>query len=255
VLDLPVEIIHHILSFLGDEVVFQINRVCTDWRGIAEDESYWQRRFRDHFGIPPKLRLTWRQRFMQFLKRSPSAARGLEKRLRWAASEGFEEYFARLLKSSTGVAAISHLGDLMVLVGAEGNKRILQTLLEGNAVRILKPSMRCLTYLYLLNAFQSVNTTDKFGQTPLFAAAKTGKREAVEMLLRQPSILVDYPNKRSRTPLMAASQNGYTSTVRALLANGANPDKIDRFQSTALTLAGKMQSKQKPPFADDLLLR
>jgi len=137
VLDLPVEIIHHILSFLDDEVVFQMNSVCTDWRGIAEDESYWQRRFRDHFGIPPKLRLTWRQRFMQFLKRSPSAARGLEKRLRWAASEGFEEYFARLLKSSTGVAAISHLGDLMVLVGAEGNKRILQTLLEGNAVREL----------------------------------------------------------------------------------------------------------------------
>lgn len=80
----------------------------------------------------------------------------------------------------------------------------------------------------LLQRGAPVNATDKYGTTPLYAAAVQGETEIVRMLLGAGAD----PNRESEgetegTPLCAAASWGRTEIVRLLLQHGADPNAIE----------------------------
>ena len=74
-------------------------------------------------------------------------------------------------------------------------------------------------------------------KTALSWAAAQGSEEALELLLQQPSIALDTPDKFGQTPLLLAADAGHTKSVRTLLDAGANVTHADNEDRTALSLA------------------
>ena len=90
----------------------------------------------------------------------------------------------------------------------------------------------------LITAGADVNKADKYGMTPLRAAACNGHTECVRHLLAAPGIDVNKADKYGRTPLYTAARNGYAECVRHLLAApGIDVNKADRYGRTPLRAA------------------
>ncbi|MDD3926009.1 MAG: ankyrin repeat domain-containing protein [bacterium] len=83
---------------------------------------------------------------------------------------------------------------------------------------------------------ETVNSADKFGETPLLLAAGRAPAELVEGMLQQ-GAKPDFANIRGVTPLMLASFGGRNDVVTILLRWGANVNAADKQGRTALAYA------------------
>ncbi|KFX88299.1 hypothetical protein V490_07728 [Pseudogymnoascus sp. VKM F-3557] len=63
----------------------------------------------------------------------------------------------------------------------------------------------------------NINTTDKYGWTPLSLAARDGHEALLKSLLDSDVVGVDAKNSEERTPLSLAAENGHEAVVRLLL--------------------------------------
>jgi ankyrin repeat protein len=79
---------------------------------------------------------------------------------------------------------------------------------------------------FLLAKGANPNIRDGQGNTPLQLAASIGWSEGISLLLDR-GATVDQANNGGETPLIRAVQNRDMTTVRLLLAAGANPNKHD----------------------------
>ena len=94
------------------------------------------------------------------------------------------------------------------------------------------------------------NEADDRGVSVLHIAAKSGKKQLVEILLQLGA--VSTPDKvQGRTPLHYAAAGGHTATMEALLDAGADPAAADAMGATPLHLAAQEGER----FATRLLLR
>jgi ankyrin repeat protein len=66
-----------------------------------------------------------------------------------------------------------------------------------------------------------VNARDRDSDTPLFIATKFDKVQAVERLLNEATVNVDYSNHTGETPLIAVCGGNHTNVVFQLLNAGA----------------------------------
>lgn len=89
----------------------------------------------------------------------------------------------------------------------------------------------------LLDAKADPNIPDSQDSTPLSWIADNGKEELMELLLAQPTILVDAVNRSAQTPLMRAASKGHVKCVKLLLTKDANLHSADKEARTALHLA------------------
>ncbi len=88
----------------------------------------------------------------------------------------------------------------------------------------------------LLNAGADPNVPTDEGKTALSWAAAEGSDESIELLLKQPRIDLEIPNKSGQTPLLRAADAGHTKCIRMLLGKGANVKHADNEGRTALSL-------------------
>lgn len=70
------------------------------------------------------------------------------------------------------------------------------------------------------------NAVDEKGQPALFLALRDGADQVIALLLQQPGLRVDQPNPLGETPLMMAALRGRVEWARALLARGAQVDRV-----------------------------
>ena len=89
----------------------------------------------------------------------------------------------------------------------------------------------------LLKAGADPNVPTDENRTALSWAAAEGREESIELLLDQPSIEIDIPDKLGQTPLLRAADAGHTKCLRKLLNKGANVMHVDNEGRTALSLA------------------
>jgi ankyrin repeat protein len=90
----------------------------------------------------------------------------------------------------------------------------------------------------LLDAGAEVDSKDKTGQTPLFAAVSEGHGALLELLLQR-GAEVDSADEDGQTPLSAAAQKGQTIMVKSLLGKGANVSSEISIGKTPLCLAAE----------------
>ena len=127
---------------------------------------------------------------------------------------------------------------------------ILAMFLERKDIEINGQSRRSETPLYqaiqrkrlaaarmLLAAGANPNIPAHETKTALSWAAAQGSEESLGLLLQQPSIALDTPDKFGQTPLLRAADAGHTKSVRMLLDRGANVKHADDEGRTALSLA------------------
>lgn len=81
-----------------------------------------------------------------------------------------------------------------------------------------------------------INTRDKYGNTPLFAAVEEGNLVMVQALLVR-GARQNFKNREGNTPLMIAVMKNKTEILRLLLANGARVSIKNKQGKTALELA------------------
>ncbi len=79
---------------------------------------------------------------------------------------------------------------------------------------------------FLLAKGANPNLKDANGNTPLMLAAQIGYAEGLALLISR-NAQVDVSNASGQTPLIRAVQNRDLTTVRTLLAAGANPGRAD----------------------------
>ena len=89
----------------------------------------------------------------------------------------------------------------------------------------------------LLDAGADPNVLTDENRYTLSWAAAEGSEESIELLLKQPSIQLDIPDKLGQTPLLRAADAGHTKCMRMLLDKGANVKHADEEGRTALSLA------------------
>ncbi|CAF9914936.1 hypothetical protein IMSHALPRED_002285 [Imshaugia aleurites] len=89
----------------------------------------------------------------------------------------------------------------------------------------------------LLDAGADPNVPAYENRTALSWAAAEGSEESIELLLKQPGIDLDVPDKLGQTPLLRAADAGHTKCIRMLLDRGASVKHTDNDGRTALSLA------------------
>lgn len=89
----------------------------------------------------------------------------------------------------------------------------------------------------LLDAGADPNVPTYENKTAISWAAAEGSEESIELLLKQPSIELDTPDKSGQTPLMRSADAGHTKCTRMLLDKGAKVKHVDDEGRTALSLA------------------
>lgn len=89
----------------------------------------------------------------------------------------------------------------------------------------------------------SVNSLDHAGATPLHWAAAGGYGECVELLLRQPTVLLDVQNKMGDTPLHQAAWKSQAACVELLLEARARTDILNNDGKTPFSLARDPETK------------
>lgn len=92
--------------------------------------------------------------------------------------------------------------------------------------------------LLLADPAVNLNQPDKNGDTPLHYAAANGYEEIVAQLLARSGINLNKPNKDGNTPLHCAAANGHEEIVLQLLGRqGINPNQPNTDDLTPLELA------------------
>lgn len=89
----------------------------------------------------------------------------------------------------------------------------------------------------LLDSGADSNVPKDENKTALSWAAAEGSEESIDLLLKQPGIELDIPDKFGHTPLLRAADAGHTKCVRMLLDKGASVKHADNKGMTALSLA------------------
>ena len=89
----------------------------------------------------------------------------------------------------------------------------------------------------LLDAGADPNVLTDEKRCILSWAAAEGSEESIELLLKQPSIQLDIPDKLGQTPLLRAADAGHNKCMRMLLDKGASVKHADEEGRTALSLA------------------
>ena len=89
----------------------------------------------------------------------------------------------------------------------------------------------------LLDADADPNVPTDENKTALSWAAAESSEESIELLLKQPNIELDIPDKFGQTPLLRAADAGHTKCIRMLLDKGASVKHADNEGRTALSLA------------------
>ena len=141
-------------------------------------------------------------------------------------------------------------GQTPLWVGSTRGDEILGMFLERNDIEINGQSRWGKTALYqaiehgplsaakmLLKAGADPNVPTDENRTALSWAAAEGSEESIDLLLDQPSIEIDIPDKLGQTPLLRAADTGHTKCLRMLLDKGANVRHVDNEGRTALSLA------------------
>lgn len=119
---------------------------------------------------------------------------------------------------------------------------------EGNTGLILAVTRRDEQWTaFLLGKGADPNVQGKGGDTALIIASRIGFDQAVDWLL-QLGAKVDLANRMGETPLISAVEQRQASTVKLLLAAGADPDKTD----TAAGYSARDYA-QRDPRARDIL--
>lgn len=135
-------------------------------------------------------------------------------------------------------------------IAATASDEILAMLLERKDIEINGQSRRGETPLYhaiqykylsaaqmLLDVGADPNVPADENKTALSVAAAEGSEESIELLLKQPNIVLDVPDIIGQTPLLRAADTGHTKCVRMLIGKGANVKHADNEGRTALSLA------------------
>lgn len=89
----------------------------------------------------------------------------------------------------------------------------------------------------LLAKGASVDCRDIVGETPLHAASLGGHLDLVKLLIGIGSADIDAENMDCETPLIFASSTGRVDVVEAIVTSGANVNKYDRRDRSALSVA------------------
>ena len=74
------------------------------------------------------------------------------------------------------------------------------------------------------------------GSTPLATAAKHGRTEVIQVLVRA-GVAIDSPDSDDSTPLLLAAKHGHPSVVELLLKSGAEPNGSTAWRPNALVVA------------------
>ena len=124
---------------------------------------------------------------------------------------------------ATALHFAAHLDDVAaaeLLVAAGANVK------AANRLAVTPLSLACVNgsaamIELLLKAKADPNTTSPEGETVLMTAARTGRLDAVKVLLAHGAAVNAKENWRGQTPLMWAAAEGHVEVVEALLAAGA----------------------------------
>ena len=151
--------------------------------------------------------------------------------LHYAAYKGNIPLLQLLLRNGASVEAVTNLGKNVMHMAAEGNQ----------------PSMM----IYLIKKeFQSAQSVDENGSTPLHWACYAGAEESVNFLLNLGAI-IDAQDKQKFTPLHLAVNNGYENIVLKLLQKNANKNLSNSKGDLPIDSARKKNLKRIIMLLDD----
>jgi len=121
--------------------------------------------------------------------------------LHWAAYRGDAALVGRLLRSGAKANALTRYGVFPLSPCVSGNPLVIEQLLKAGA---------------------DVNAALPGGETPLMTAARSGKPEALKLLLAHGANVNAGETSRGQTALMWAASSGNVAAIRTLVEAGAN---------------------------------
>lgn len=218
---IPVELLRIIFSFLPIHEIATLNRVCTHWYQVLQDEYLWRSLFEMHFGSPAIFSMDWRRRCILVNRKARTLYNdcGLQDRLLWALMSGYGEYYKNtILGLSKDQMALNReaIIDSCCLAASEGQLSIIVSLMTLKII--------------------DINLRNALGDTMLHCSARCGRSNVARYLLSQ-NVNVDTVNNNKNTPLALASKSGHISTVQLLLSKGANPNSKNEFGNSPLFFA------------------
>ncbi|XP_077977699.1 uncharacterized protein LOC144433265 [Glandiceps talaboti] len=89
-----------------------------------------------------------------------------------------------------------------------------------------------------------IDSSDKFGGTPLFYATGRAPNAEIAQYLIENGATVDYRNTNGAIPLHGAALQGNTECVKLLLKHGADPKAMDHDGKTPLDLCDAEETKK-----------
>jgi ankyrin repeat protein len=136
---------------------------------------------------------------------------------------------------AAGMQGHTDLCDLLLSKGALINAR---TDALDSAVSLAVWKNHTATVSFLLSRGARVDTTDKFGESPLHDSAKHGNCAVLTAVLDAPgqhirATKLNSRNQKGQTPLMCAAINGHADAVRLLIGAGADTAVLDDERRTA----------------------
>ena len=133
---LPAEVLQHIFSMLPFSTIKHLSIVCSQWRHVLSDLSFWRQLFCRRFGYPLMLDLDWRQRclYTDFTSRLLEAHVPIGDRLMWSARHGYSAYFMRTfhLRDCQPEEALTEA--LSETIASEGHVELFRSLLASEKV-------------------------------------------------------------------------------------------------------------------------
>ena len=95
-----------------------------------------------------------------------------------------------------------------------------------------------------LAAGTDVNARDSIGETPLYLAARSGRKEIVELLIAKGADVNEKDDFYGTTPLHWAAVYGHKEIAELLIGEGAEVNAMDNFGRTPLHWAKRKKHKE-----------